>query len=87
MAVTVEQLVLAKCPVCGDPHDFTLEVRRDTIVGVTEGKSGGGKLNFTRLFTCPKEDKTFQATFSLMQAADEVIVVVSGGADFDAEFE
>jgi hypothetical protein len=56
------------CPRCGKPHHYALKVTRSRISDFLPGIGGDtpDERSFVRLFTCPVESSSFQATVSLI---------------------
>lgn len=67
--------IKVKCPTCGITYTYTLEVDTSTFVGLMTSFGPGAssdiepprQRSFTRVFTCPKGDKQFQATITLTE--------------------
>ncbi|MFQ5981463.1 MAG: hypothetical protein ACE5OZ_25245 [Candidatus Heimdallarchaeota archaeon] len=57
------------CPLCPDSHIYFLEVKRNFVIafstpGIT---SSPERVRFTKVFRCPKKEKDFKASFTLIQ--------------------
>ena len=86
MTTSAEILEIPKCSVCSQPHSYTLEVERATVMGMRlEPMEDSGPVRFTKLFTCPVQDKTFQAAFTLWGSPGDKITSISNGGMIDAE--
>jgi hypothetical protein len=90
MADNEDKLTIESCPLCGESHVYQLAVMRIPIMGMFGVKtSQKHKRTYTRFFTCPKTDKQFEATFTLVESDQSPIgsVAVTGPtkeADDDA---
>lgn len=77
-----DTLTISKCPKCGSPHKYQLEVSRVWVMHNLTATLDFNpvKRTFTRLFTCPTKGEDFQATFWLVETIMDKIesVQVSG---------
>ena len=63
-----------RCPKCNKVHLYELEVKRSMVLEnlsmlSSNRSSRSTHISFTRLFTCPKKEEDFQATFSLVESS------------------
>lgn len=66
----MEYLEISECPKCKGRHRYALKVERDMVIKMltmSPDIERQKQVNITRLFTCPKTNDDFQATFSLTQ--------------------
>jgi hypothetical protein len=69
-----DMILKIKCPLCGKSHEYKLLVERDLVFGLRSSTPPPANLSkFTRLFTCPNKDTTFQATITLEETDDSHI--------------
>jgi hypothetical protein len=64
--MSADNVLEIQCPLCKNIHRYELEVHRSFSMSLltTTGEKGiENKKYFTRLFTCPKKEKEFQARF------------------------
>lgn len=74
-----EVLTIPKCPNCGKPHAYRLEVDRTYVMSFMTTTSGGLAMTykeFTRLFTCSETGEDFQARFRLTESSSARIKCV-----------
>ena len=77
---TEKSITIENCPLCGSQHVYALAVDRSAVVALTEEKSETARtIEFTRLFTCPNKNATFQAKFILHDTPSDPIKSVTVG--------
>jgi len=63
-----EYIDISTCPICKGRHRYNLDVKRALVMTLILGADMSERprqRNFVRLFTCPKKNKEFQASFNL----------------------
>ncbi|MHC4556176.1 MAG: hypothetical protein ACYTFW_04520 [Planctomycetota bacterium] len=72
MPKSKETIRIEPCPICGLDHEYTVQVTVSTVFGFANGDALGDtrEKSFIRFFNCPKCDKHFQATVSLIESPD-----------------
>jgi hypothetical protein len=83
MSQSSERLInISACPLCGLRHTYALAVKRSIVLESLRSFSIETTLprRFTRLFTCPTKDETFQADITLTDTSSDRIesVTVTG---------
>ncbi len=69
-------ITISNCPVCDGKHTYSLKVERSTVLKLMtlqDMQERPRRVHFTRIFTCPKELKDFQATFILYDTSSSRI--------------
>lgn len=81
-------ITIKKCPVCGEEHKYSVQVSDASNVVLAKGvevaslrlddqkrsSSRERVAEYTRIFSCPKTERKFQATFKLRSPAAEVVM-------------
>lgn len=71
-----EPITISNCPVCDGKHTYSLKVERSIVfkmMTLRDMQERSRRVHFTRIFTCPKELKDFQATFILSDTSSSRI--------------
>ena len=75
-----EEVLTLDCPLCTNPHRYTLAVERSVVLGFMYGDPQRHDVPFQRLFVCPVTSQKYQANFMLTETADSRIRSVSVGS-------
>lgn len=76
----VEFIKIAVCPKCKQQHRYRLEVKRAIVMKMetmSDMNERRRDVRVTRLFTCPKTQEDYQATFTLTDTSSNRIEDVS----------
>lgn len=75
MPKSKETIRIQSCPICGSSHEYTAQVTVSKVAGFANGDALGSskERSFVRFFNCPKHNKNFQATISLVESPDSRI--------------
>ena len=83
-----EFVKITDCPKCNGQHRYRLEVRRAIVIKMltmSDMNERPRAMKVTRLFTCPKTQDDYQATFTLTDTSSnrikDVSVVGEAGED------
>ncbi len=84
--MATEYLDIPKCPKCPDGHRYKLKVDRALVikmVTMSDMSERPQQVRITRLFTCPRKNEEFEASFILTDTSSSRIkdVKVVGIAD------
>ncbi len=85
-----EYIEIPDCPKCQLSHRYKLKIERATVVKMTTMSNIAEperRVRITRIFTCPKKNEEFEATFTLTDTSSDRIkkVQVIGAADEDEQ--
>ena len=76
----IENIEIQNCPLCSKSHEYKLKVTRSTVLRrgfKQEFNDLKMESKYTRFFTCPIENKVFEATIVLSQTPGNRISEVS----------
>jgi hypothetical protein len=69
-----ELLNITKCPICGQAHQYQLEVKRSLLMQFfTTDAMKQRRRSFVRLFVCPEKGEKFKATIHLTETSSDPI--------------
>jgi hypothetical protein len=70
------ETIQIECPLCGKKHEYRLKVDRSTVMYQMRwfpAHEEKAVVHFTRFFTCPKLNESFQANLRMEQSFGTVI--------------
>lgn len=85
-----EYVEIPNCPKCQLSHRYKLKIKRAMVVKMTTMSSIAEperQVRITRIFTCPKKNEEFEATFTLTDTSSSRIkkIEVVGADDEDEQ--
>lgn len=75
MEKSTEVYIVAKCPLCGEAHKYSLTVLRSSFLYSTSDISP--KKHIRRLFTCPAKGEDFEGNIVLLDKPTNKITSVT----------
>ena len=86
--ISKKRIIIDPCPLCKSSHTYELKIVKSPVVYREEPLPDPSfyrshKVSFTRLFSCPKTSKDFQASFFVWESFGEAVssVDVEGLSD------
>jgi len=75
MAIDKPEIIKLSCPVCKGQHDYAVKISKSTVFYqmTADMDTSTQFVKVRRVFTCPNEDKEFQATLKIPQHFGETI--------------
>ena len=75
MSEDTPEKIKLKCPICEETHEYALKISKSYVLcQITSDMETSTKIvKVRRIFTCPTEDKEFQATLKIPQHFGEII--------------
>jgi len=87
--MAAEYVNITECPKCQGEHKYRLEVKRALVIRMLTPRDMSERprpVQLTRLFTCPKTQADYQATFTLTSFNRiEGVTVLGEAGDDDQE--